>query len=109
MILLYPALVFVIVFVIEHQRLQKINAKGFALKAALVASITVLVPLLFFSIYVFDVFNQNSFLFGNPSEISGEIEAKREFLDAIVSSFIAVVIPILTYVITRKLLAKHLK
>ena len=109
MILLYPALVFAIVFVMEHQRLQKINAKGFALKATLVASITLLVPLLFFSIYVFDVFNLNKYLFGNPNEISDEIDAKNAELDAIISLFIAVIIPILTYILARRLLTKHLK
>lgn len=109
MILLYPALVFAIVFVIEHQRLQKINAQGFALKAALVAGITMLVALLFFSIFVFDVFNLNKYLFGNPNEISDEIDASNASLDAIVSLFIAFVIPILTYILSRKLLAKYLK
>lgn len=109
MILLYPALVFAIVFVMEHQRPQKINAKGFAFKAALVAGITMLVPLFVFSIYVFDVFTLNKYLFGNPNEISDEIDASNASLDAIVSLFIAFVIPILTYIFSRKLLAKHLK
>lgn len=109
MILLYAALVFTIVFVIEHQRLQKINAKGFALKAALVASITMVVPLLFFSIYVFDVFNLNIYIFGNPNEISDEIDSKNAELDTIISLFIAVIIPILTYILAKKLLTKDLK
>lgn len=108
-VLSYFFVVFTIVFVVEHQRLQKANVKKFELKAVLSACITGLVPFLFFGIYVFDVFGLNEYLLGNPQNMTAEQDAKNAFYDTVINTFIAIVIPIITYILIRKLLAKHLK